>query len=143
MVKRVLSRPLPSSPSLHGGLTGVAVVSGYALIAAANTCALAQRDRRPRRAHLRALGLGRAQLLRCVLYEVLGAAALGLTLSAVTALVCLTPLSRAVGEGVFPALDVPWTTGVLAAALAAVALPAVLVAHPMRGIRQQFAGDAS
>ncbi len=84
----------PRSPQddLAGHLI-VAVIAGYALLAAANTCALAQRDRRAQRAHLRALGLGRLQLARCVLYEVLGAALVGLGLAVATALVCLPPFS--------------------------------------------------
>lgn len=117
----------------------VSVVSGYALLAAANTASLAQRDRRAQRAHLRALGLGRGQLLRCVLYEALGAAAVGAALAAATALACLVPFAAALGTGALPALDVPWTAAVLAAAVLAVALPSVMTAHPMSTVRQQFA----
>lgn len=130
----------PRSPQddLAGHLV-VAVIVGYALLAAANTCALAQRDRRAQRAHLRALGLGRLQLARCVLYEVLGAAAVGLGLAAATAVMCLPPFSVALGMGAVPALDTPWTAGVLAAAVAVVAIPALLAARPLQGIQRQFA----
>ncbi|MEH6373084.1 FtsX-like permease family protein [Streptomyces sp. KLMMK] len=121
----------------------VSVVSGYALLAAANTASLAQRDRRAQRAHLRALGLGRGQLLRCVLYEALGAAAVGAALAAATALACLVPFAAALGTGALPALDVPWTAAVLAAAVLAVALPSVMTAHPMSTVRQQFARRAA
>ncbi|MCL7376453.1 FtsX-like permease family protein [Streptomyces sp. 35G-GA-8] len=125
----------------------VAVVSGYALLAAANTCALAQRDRHSQRAHLRAMGLGRFQLLRCVLYEALGAALVGIALAAVTALACLVPLAAVLNAGTgtgagalaLPAFDVPWTAGVLAAVVAAVCVPAALTARPMSGIHHQFA----
>ncbi|MET8541394.1 FtsX-like permease family protein [Kitasatospora sp. NPDC004799] len=116
----------------------VAVVGGYALLAVANTCAIAQRDRRSQRAHLRALGLGRGQLLRCVVYEVLASALVGTALAVVTAGICLVPLARAVGQGL-PALDVPWTVGVLLGVLVATALPAALAARPLRGIQRQFA----
>ncbi|MEU3569865.1 FtsX-like permease family protein [Kitasatospora sp. NPDC036755] len=116
----------------------VSVVAGYALLAVANTCAIAQRDRRSQRAHLRALGLGRGQLLRCVVYEVLASALVGTMLAVVTAGICLVPLARAVGQGL-PALDVPWTTGVLLGVLVATAVPAALAARPLRGIRRQFA----
>ncbi|MFE7588137.1 FtsX-like permease family protein [Kitasatospora sp. NPDC057512] len=117
----------------------VAVVGGYALLALANTCAIAQRDRRSQRAHLRALGLGRGQLLRCVVYEVLASALVGTALAVVTAGICLVPLARAVGQGALPALDVPWTVGVLLGVLVATAVPAALAARPLRGIRSQFA----
>ncbi|MFF2612437.1 FtsX-like permease family protein [Kitasatospora sp. NPDC058046] len=117
----------------------VAVVGGYALLALANTCAIAQRDRRSQRAHLRALGLGRGQLLRCVVYEVLASALVGTVLAVATAGICLVPLARAVGQGVLPALDVPWTVGVLVGVLVATAVPAALAARPLRGIRRQFA----
>ncbi|MFJ6185643.1 FtsX-like permease family protein [Streptomyces sp. NPDC092295] len=117
----------------------VAVVSGYALLAAANTCALAQRDRHAQRAHLRAMGLGRFQLLRCVLYEVLGAAVVGIALAAVTALACLVPLAAALSAGALPAFDVPWTVGVLVASVAAVAAPSAMASHPLSGIQRQFA----
>ncbi|MGW1408026.1 FtsX-like permease family protein [Streptomyces sp. NPDC002403] len=121
----------------------VAVVSGYALLAVANTCALAQRDRRAQRAHLRALGLTRWQLLRCVLYESSGGAVVGVVLSALTALICLTPLAAALGVHAVPTLDLPWTLGVLGAVLAAAALASALSARPLRDIREQFAGSAS
>ncbi|MFJ3220649.1 FtsX-like permease family protein [Kitasatospora sp. NPDC086801] len=121
----------------------VAVVAGYALLAVANTCALAQRDRRSQRAHLRALGLGRGQLLRCVVYEVLAAALVGVVLAVVTAGVCLVPLARAVGQGLLPAVDVPWTVGVLLGVLVATAVPAALAARPLRGIRRQFAAGSA
>jgi putative ABC transport system permease protein len=117
----------------------VAVVAGYALLAAANTSSLAQRDRRAQRAHLRAMGLGRFQLLRCVLYEAAGATVVGVALAAVTALMCLVPLSVVLGTGTVPAVDVPWTVGVVAAAALAVALPSALTAHPMSGTQRQFA----
>ncbi|MFF2547010.1 FtsX-like permease family protein [Kitasatospora sp. NPDC058063] len=117
----------------------VSVVGGYALLAVANTCAIAQRDRRSQRAHLRALGLGRGQLLRCVVYEVLASALVGTVLAVATAGICLVPLAGAVGQGVLPALDVPWTVGVLLGVLAATAVPAALAARPLRGIRSQFA----
>ncbi|MFD4655218.1 FtsX-like permease family protein [Kitasatospora sp. NPDC058444] len=120
----------------------VAVVGGYALLAVANTCAIAQRDRRSQRAHLRALGLGRGQLLRCVVYEVLASALVGTALAVVTAGICLVPLAQAVGQGL-PALDVPWTVGVLFGVLVATALPAALAARPLRGIRRQFATGAA
>ncbi|MFJ7906440.1 FtsX-like permease family protein [Kitasatospora sp. NPDC096204] len=119
----------------------VSVVAGYALLAVANTCAIAQRDRRSQRAHLRALGLGRGQLLRCVVYEVLAAALVGTVLAAVTAGICLVPLARAVGLEL-PTLDVPWTVGVLLGVLVATAVPAALAARPLRGIRSQFAAGA-
>ncbi|MFJ9769895.1 FtsX-like permease family protein [Kitasatospora sp. NPDC101157] len=121
----------------------VAVVAGYALLALANTCALAQRDRRAQRAHLRALGLGRRQLLRCVAYEVLAAALVGVVLAVATAGICLLPLARAVGQGPLPALDVPWTAGVLLAVLVATVGPATLAARPLRGIRRQFAAGST
>ncbi len=138
-----LDRLTPRSPqdNLAGHLV-VAVVSGYALLAAANICALAQRDRRAQRAHLRALGLSRLQLARCALYEVLGAALVGVGLSAGTALVCLSPFALALGLGPLPILDVPWSLGVLAAAFAAVTVPTLLATHPMRGIDRQFATGA-
>ncbi|MFB6711421.1 MULTISPECIES: FtsX-like permease family protein [unclassified Streptomyces] len=121
----------------------VAVVSGYALLAVANTCALAQRDRRAQRAHLRALGLTRWQLLRCVLYESSGGAVVGVVLSALTALICLAPLAAALGVHAMPTFDLPWTLGVLGAVLAAAALASALSARPLRDIREQFAGSAS
>ncbi|MEV6423132.1 FtsX-like permease family protein [Streptomyces sp. NPDC051662] len=125
----------------------VAVVSGYALLAAANTCALAQRDRHSQRAQLRAMGLGRFQLLRCVLYEALGAAVVGIALAAVTALACLVPLAAALSAGTggpaLPAFDVPWTAGVLAAVVAAVCVPTALTARPLSGIHRQFARRAA
>ncbi|MFI8850691.1 FtsX-like permease family protein [Streptomyces sp. NPDC053499] len=117
----------------------VAVVAGYALLSAANTCSLAQRDRRSRRAHLRALGLGRFQLLRCVLYEAVGATAIGVALAAASAVVCLIPLSLALGAGPIPGLDMPWTLGVLAGAALAVAVPTTMTARPLSGIHTQFA----
>ncbi|WP_188299692.1 FtsX-like permease family protein [Streptomyces sp. CBMA156] len=121
----------------------VSVVGGYALLAVANTCAIAQRDRRSQRAHLRALGLGRGQLLRCVVYEVLASALVGAVLAVVTAGICLVPLARAVGQGPLPALDVPWTVGVLTGVLVATVVPAALAARPLRGIRRQFATGSS
>ncbi|WP_107101000.1 FtsX-like permease family protein [Streptomyces graminilatus] len=121
----------------------VAVVAGYALLAAANTSSLAQRDRRAQRAHLRAMGLGRFQLLRCVLYEAAGATVVGVALAAVTAGACLVPLSVILGTGAVPAVDVPWTVGVLAASVLAVALPAAVTAHPMSGVRKQYARRAA
>ncbi|WP_431044389.1 hypothetical protein ACQUSR_22430 [Streptomyces sp. P1-3] len=75
----------------------------------------------------------------CVLYEALGAAVVGVTLAALTALTCLVPLAVAVGNGPMPAFDVPWTVGVLAAVGVAVAAPAAMTAHPLAGIRRQFA----
>ncbi|MCQ8194417.1 FtsX-like permease family protein [Streptomyces rugosispiralis] len=117
----------------------VAVVAGYALLAAANTCSLAQRDRRAQRAHLRALGLSRFQMLRCVLYEAFGATAVGVGLAAITAVACLVPLSIVLGAGAVPGFDVPWTVGVLAAAALAVAVPSVMTAHPLSGVQEQFA----
>nr|BFD93029.1 hypothetical protein KitaXyl93_43890 [Kitasatospora sp. Xyl93] len=120
----------------------VSVVAGYALLAVANTCAIAQRDRRSQRAHLRALGLGRGQLLRCVVYEVLASALVGTVLAVVTAGICLVPLARAVGQGL-PDVDVPWTVGVLLAVVVATAVPAALAARPLRGIRRQFATGAA
>ncbi|MFH8554381.1 FtsX-like permease family protein [Streptomyces celluloflavus] len=120
----------------------VGVVTGYALLAAANTCSLAQRDRRALRSHLRALGLGRFQLLRCVIYEVLGAAAVGLMLAAATALACLMPLASAFGFG-RPVLGDWWAAAILAVVLTALVLPGVLTAHPLRGIKRQFSQAAS
>ncbi|MGW3231049.1 FtsX-like permease family protein [Kitasatospora sp. NPDC001095] len=117
----------------------VAVVAGYALLAAANTSSLAQRDRRAQRAHLRALGLGRFQMLRCVVYEAAGVTIVGTALAAVTAIVCLVPLALVLGTGAMPAFDVPWTVGVTVAAALAVAVPAVMTAHPMSGVQRQFA----
>ncbi|WP_190025579.1 FtsX-like permease family protein [Streptomyces hiroshimensis] len=138
-----LDRLQPRSPAddLASRLI-VSVVSGYALLAAANTASLAQRDRRAQRAHLRALGLSRGQLLRCVLYEALGAAAVGAALAAATAVACLVPFAAALGTGALPALDVPWTVAVLAAAVLAVALPSVMTAHPMSTVQRQFARRA-
>ncbi|MHC5907287.1 FtsX-like permease family protein, partial [Streptomyces sp. S6] len=112
----------------------VAVVSGYALLAAANTASLAQRDRRTQHAHLRAVGLGRGQLARCLLYESLGTAAVGVALAAVTGLACLVPLAVVLGVGVLPVVDVPWTAGVLLGAVLAIAVPAVVTARPTRRI---------
>ncbi|MFH8379449.1 FtsX-like permease family protein [Kitasatospora sp. NPDC018058] len=120
----------------------VSVVAGYALLAVANTCAIAQRDRRSQRAHLRALGLGRGQLLRCVVYEVLASALVGTVLAVITAGICLVPLARAVGQGPLPALDVPWTVGVLLGVLVATVVPATLAARPLRGIQRQFAAGS-
>lgn len=117
----------------------VAVVAGYALLSAANTCALAQRDRRAQRSHLRALGLGRFQLLRCVVYEAAGATVVGVVLAAVTAVSCLVPLSLVLGAGALPGFDVPWTVGVALAAALAVVVPSVWTAHPLSGIQEQFA----
>jgi len=117
----------------------VALVAGYALLAAANTSSLAQRDRRAQRAHLRAMGLGRFQLLRCVLYEAAGATVVGVALATVTAVTCLVPLAVVLGTGTVPAIDVPWTVGVLAAAVLAVAVPSGLTAHPMSDTQRQFA----
>ncbi|MFD0417572.1 FtsX-like permease family protein [Streptomyces sp. NPDC127108] len=117
----------------------VSVISGYALLAAANTCSLAQRDRRAQHAHLRALGLGRMQMLRCVLYESVGAAAIGVALAAITALACLIPLAMVLGVGAAPALDLPWTVGVLLAAVLAVAVPSAMTAHPLHDVQAQFA----
>ncbi|MEU1553220.1 FtsX-like permease family protein [Streptomyces scabiei] len=121
----------------------VAVVAGYALLAAANTSSLAQRDRRAQRAYLRAIGLGRFQLLRCVLYEAAGATVVGVALAAVTAAACLVPLAVVLGIGTLPAVDVPWTAGVLAASVLAVALPSACTAHPLSDARRQFARRAA
>ncbi|MFJ9739293.1 FtsX-like permease family protein [Streptomyces sp. NPDC101166] len=134
--------PRSAQDDLAGHLI-VGVVAGYALLAAANTTALAQRDRRAQRAHLRALGLSRPQLLRCVLYEVLGAAGIGVVLSVVTALVCLAPLALSLGNGPLPAVDVSWTAGVLGAALLTVAVSAALAARPLRTVQRQFAEGRS
>ncbi|MGW7614604.1 FtsX-like permease family protein [Streptomyces antimycoticus] len=117
----------------------VAVVAGYGLLSAANTCSLAQRDRRAQRSHLRAMGLGRFQMLRCVLYEAVGATVVGVALAAVTAVTCLVPLSLALKTGAMPGFDVPWTVGVLVAAALAVALPSAMTAHPLSGVQEQFA----
>jgi len=117
----------------------VAVVCGYALLAAANTSSLAQRDRRTQQAHLRALGLGKGQLLRCLLYESLGTAVVGVTLAAVTALACLVPLAVVLGVGVLPTLDVPWTVGVLLGSVLALAIPSTVTARPLASVQQQFA----
>ncbi|KAA6212033.1 FtsX-like permease family protein [Streptomyces albofaciens JCM 4342] len=117
----------------------VAVVAAYALLAAANTSALAQRDRAAQRAHLRALGLSRFQMLRCVLYEALGAGAVGAVLSGLVAVVCLVPLSVTLSLGPLPTVDAPWTGGVLAAAAVALGVPAVLTAHPLLAVQRQFA----
>ncbi|MER5714477.1 FtsX-like permease family protein [Streptomyces sp. NPDC002132] len=117
----------------------VAVVAGYALLSAANTCSLAQRDRRAQRTHLRAMGLGRFQMLRCVLYEAVGATVVGVALAAVTAVTCLVPLSLVLGSGPMPGFDVPWTVGVLLAAALAVAVPSAITAHPLSGVQEQFA----
>ncbi|MFI0775788.1 FtsX-like permease family protein [Streptomyces sp. NPDC021212] len=120
----------------------VAVVAGYALLAAANTSSLAQRDRRAQRAHLRAMGLGRFQMLLCVLYEAAGATVVGVALAAVTAVTCLVPLAVILGTGTVPAVDVPWTVGILAAAVLAVAVPSALTAHPLSDAQRQFARRA-
>ncbi|MEU3191511.1 FtsX-like permease family protein [Streptomyces sp. NPDC006992] len=117
----------------------VAVVAGYALLAAANTCSLAQRDRRAQRSSLRAMGLGRFQLLRCVLYEAAGATAVGVALAAVTAVTCLVPLSLALKAGPMPGFDGPWSVGVLVAAALSVAVPSAVTAHPLSGLQRQFA----
>ncbi|MEU6966035.1 FtsX-like permease family protein [Streptomyces chrestomyceticus] len=117
----------------------VAVIAAYALLAAANTSALAQRDRVAQRAHLRALGLSRFQMLRCVLYEALGAGAIGAVLSGLVAVVCLAPLSMTLGLGPLPAFDIPWTAGVLAGTAAALGAPAVMTAHPLLAVQRQFA----
>ncbi|MFE7528480.1 FtsX-like permease family protein [Kitasatospora sp. NPDC057542] len=117
----------------------VAIVAGYALLAAANTSSLAQRDRRAQRAHLRALGLGRFQMLRCVVYEAAGATVVGVALAAVTAIACLVPLALVLGTGAMPAFDVPWTLGVTVAAALAVAVPSTMTAHPMSDVQRQFA----
>lgn len=121
----------------------VAVVAGYALLSAANTCSLAQRDRRAQRAHLRAMGLGRFQMLRCVLYEAAGATVVGVALAAVTAVTCLVPLSVVLKAGAMPGFDVPWTVGVLLAAALAVAVPSAMTAHPLSGVQEQFARRAA
>ncbi|GCD32908.1 ABC transporter permease [Streptomyces chrestomyceticus JCM 4735] len=117
----------------------VAVVAAYALLAAANTSSLAQRDRVAQRAHLRALGLSRLQMVRCVLYEALGGGAVGAVLSGLVAVVCLVPLSVALGLGPLPAVDVPWTAGVLALAAVALGVPALMTAHPLLAVQRQFA----
>ncbi|MFH8753683.1 FtsX-like permease family protein [Streptomyces rimosus] len=117
----------------------VAVVAAYALLAAANTSTLAQRDRVAQRAHLRALGLSRFQMVRCVLYEALGGGAVGAVLSGLVAVVCLVPLSVALGLGPLPAVDVPWTAGVLALAAVALGVPALITAHPLLAVQRQFA----
>lgn len=117
----------------------VAVVSGYALLAAANTSSLAQRDRRTQQAHLRALGLGKGQLLRCLLYESVGTAAVGVALAAVTTLACLVPLAVVLGIGVLPTLDVPWTAGVLLGSVLALAVPSAMTARPLASVQEQFA----
>ncbi len=117
----------------------VAVVAAYALLAAANTSTLAQRDRVAQRAHLRALGLSRFQMVRCVLYEALGAGAIGVVLSGLVAVVCLVPLSVALGLGPLPAVDVPWTAGVLVLAAVALGTPALMTAHPLLTVQRQFA----
>ncbi len=117
----------------------VAVVAAYALLAAANTSALAQRDRVAQRAHLRALGLSRFQMLRCVLYEALGAGAVGVALSGLVSVVCLVPLSVTLGLGPLPIFDGPWTAGVLAGAVVVLGIPAVLTAHPLLAVQRQFA----
>ncbi|UNO41582.1 FtsX-like permease family protein [Streptomyces sp. MST-110588] len=117
----------------------VAVICGYSLLAAANTGALAQRDRAAQRAHLRALGLGRFQMLRCVLYEALGAGAVGLALAAAVALSCLIPLSATLGTGVLPSFDAPWILGVLATATLAITLPAAATARPFAAMHRHFA----
>ncbi|MEU2794270.1 FtsX-like permease family protein [Streptomyces sp. NPDC007100] len=117
----------------------VAVIAAYALLAAANTSALAQRDRVAQRAHLRALGLSRFQMLRCVLYEALGGGVVGVALSGLVAVVCLIPLSVTLGLGPLPAFDAPWTAGVLVGAVLALGVPAVLTAHPLLAVQRQFA----
>ncbi|MEU8997481.1 FtsX-like permease family protein [Streptomyces caniferus] len=116
-----------------------AVVAAYALLAAANTSAMAQRDRVAQRAHLRALGLSRFQMLRCVLYEALGAGAIGVVLSGLVAMVCLVPLSVTLGLGPLPAFDGPWTVGVLVGAVVALGVPAAVTAHPLLSVQRQFA----
>ncbi|MGW6735160.1 FtsX-like permease family protein [Streptomyces sp. NPDC055013] len=121
----------------------VAVVAGYALLSAANTSSLAQRDRRAQRSQLRAMGLGRFQLLRCVLYEAAGATVVGVVLAAVTAVTCLVPLSIVLGAGALPGFDVPWTVGVLVAAALAVGVPSAMTAHPMSNVQEQFARRAA
>lgn len=117
----------------------VSVVAGYTLLAAANSCALAQRDRRAQRAHLRAIGLGKGQLARCVLYECAGAVVVGAALAAATAVVCLVPFAAVLGAGVLPTLDLPWTLGILGAAVVAVTVPSVVTAHPFSAVREQLA----
>jgi putative ABC transport system permease protein len=117
----------------------VAVVAGYALLSAANTCSLAQRNRRAQRSHLRAMGMGRFQMLRCVLYEAAGATVVGVALAAATAVTCLVPLSVVLKAGAVPGFDVPWTVGVLVAAALAVAVPSAMTAHPLSRVQEQFA----
>ncbi|MBC2877776.1 MULTISPECIES: FtsX-like permease family protein [Streptomyces] len=91
-----LSRLQPRNPAdSFATYLIVAIVTGYALLSAANTCALAQRDRDSERARLRAMGLSRPQLFRLVALETLAATAVGAVLR-------LTRLPRAPGQPVGP-----------------------------------------
>ncbi|MER5786376.1 FtsX-like permease family protein [Streptomyces mobaraensis] len=135
-----LSRLQPRNPAdSFATYLIVAIVTGYALLSAANTCALAQRDRNAERARLRAMGLSRPQLFRLVALETLAATAVGAVLAFFVSLVCLAPLASQLGQGLWPAFNWPWLTGVTAATLALTVGVSVFAAHPARRIGRQYA----
>ncbi|MGI5338170.1 FtsX-like permease family protein [Streptomyces sp. CA-181903] len=139
-----LSRLQPRNPAdSFATYLIVAVVTGYALLSAANTCALAQRDRNSERARLRAMGLSRPQLFRVVALETLAATAVGAVLAFFVSLVCLAPLANQLGQGLWPAFNWPWLTGVTVATLVLTVGVSVYAAHPARRIGRQYAEAAA
>ncbi|MFI0741667.1 FtsX-like permease family protein [Streptomyces sp. NPDC021100] len=135
-----LSRPQPRNPADPcATYLIVAVVTGYALLSAANTCALAQRDRNSERARLRAMGLSRPQLFRLVALETLAATAVGAVLAFFVSPVCHAPLVRQLGLGLRPVFNWSWLMGVTAATLVLTTGVSVCAAHPARRIGRQYA----